>query len=386
MLAPGRPARRGCRSRATCCWRWGVSEAQARGALRLTLGHTSTEADVDAFLAALPAAVERARRRGRPASDAGRRRDERRGRLGRRRGPDARRRPRGGRRAPRAVASSAATLREGARGCCTIEDAGDARRVADVLGIPFYVWDMASPLRARRRRGLRGRVRRRAHAQPVPALQRADQVRRRCSTRRWRWASTPWPPATTRRSVEQARRAARAAPGRRPRQGPVATSWACSTPTSWPARSSRSATRPSPDPRGGRRARLLRREEARQPRHLLHPRRRHPRLAAPAGSASARRHRRRRIGAVVGSHGGAYAFTVGQRRGLGLDRSAARRRAPLRRRGATPGPTGSSSAPPTCSASTPSRATTRAGAARRRRASCGSGRRCAPTARRCRPR
>jgi len=40
----------------------GVAEQDARGALRLTLGHTSTEADVDAFLAALPAAVERARR------------------------------------------------------------------------------------------------------------------------------------------------------------------------------------------------------------------------------------------------------------------------------------------------------------------------------------
>ena len=40
----------------------GMPEHQARGALRLTLGHTSTAADVDAFLAALPAAVERAQR------------------------------------------------------------------------------------------------------------------------------------------------------------------------------------------------------------------------------------------------------------------------------------------------------------------------------------
>ncbi len=39
----------------------GRTEAQARGALRLTLGHTSTEEDVDAVLAALPGAVERAR-------------------------------------------------------------------------------------------------------------------------------------------------------------------------------------------------------------------------------------------------------------------------------------------------------------------------------------
>ncbi|WP_422631850.1 tRNA 2-thiouridine(34) synthase MnmA [Pseudokineococcus basanitobsidens] len=30
-----------------------------------------------------------------------------------------------------------------ARGCCTVEDAGDARRAADVLGIPFYVWDLS---------------------------------------------------------------------------------------------------------------------------------------------------------------------------------------------------------------------------------------------------
>jgi len=30
------------------------------------------------------------------------------------------------------------------RGCCTIDDARDARRVADALGIPFYVWDFSA--------------------------------------------------------------------------------------------------------------------------------------------------------------------------------------------------------------------------------------------------
>ena len=35
------------------------------------------------------------------------------------------------------------TLRTGSRGCCTIEDSMDARRVADMLGIPFYVWDFS---------------------------------------------------------------------------------------------------------------------------------------------------------------------------------------------------------------------------------------------------
>src|SRR5215204_5671615 len=42
-----------------------------------------------------------------------------------------------------ALSARPGTLRTGARGCCTIEDARDARRAADVLGIPFYVWDFA---------------------------------------------------------------------------------------------------------------------------------------------------------------------------------------------------------------------------------------------------
>ncbi|MDQ3416993.1 MAG: tRNA 2-thiouridine(34) synthase MnmA [Actinomycetota bacterium] len=40
------------------------------------------------------------------------------------------------------------SYRSGARGCCTVEDAGDARRAADVLGIPFYVWDMSERFHA----------------------------------------------------------------------------------------------------------------------------------------------------------------------------------------------------------------------------------------------
>jgi tRNA-specific 2-thiouridylase len=34
-------------------------------------------------------------------------------------------------------------FRTGSRGCCSIEDAGDARRAADMLGIPYYVWDLS---------------------------------------------------------------------------------------------------------------------------------------------------------------------------------------------------------------------------------------------------
>ena len=46
-----------------------------------------------------------------------------------------------------ALSAQPATLRKSARGCCTAEDANDARRAADVLGIPFYVWDLAERFR-----------------------------------------------------------------------------------------------------------------------------------------------------------------------------------------------------------------------------------------------
>ncbi len=41
-----------------------------------------------------------------------------------------------------------ASYRSGARGCCTIEDSNDARRAADVIGIPFYVWDLSERFHA----------------------------------------------------------------------------------------------------------------------------------------------------------------------------------------------------------------------------------------------
>ncbi|WP_099022582.1 tRNA 2-thiouridine(34) synthase MnmA [Mycolicibacterium palauense] len=42
-----------------------------------------------------------------------------------------------------ALSAAPGALRTGSRGCCSREDADDARRVADILGIPFYVWDFA---------------------------------------------------------------------------------------------------------------------------------------------------------------------------------------------------------------------------------------------------
>ena len=42
-----------------------------------------------------------------------------------------------------ALSTDPAAQRNGSRGCCTLSDARDARRAADTIGIPFYVWDLA---------------------------------------------------------------------------------------------------------------------------------------------------------------------------------------------------------------------------------------------------
>ncbi|WP_026460961.1 tRNA 2-thiouridine(34) synthase MnmA [Schaalia suimastitidis] len=42
-----------------------------------------------------------------------------------------------------ALSTSPQECRIGSRGCCSVEDAGDAARAAEHLGIPFYVWDLA---------------------------------------------------------------------------------------------------------------------------------------------------------------------------------------------------------------------------------------------------
>src|SRR5690625_1710690 len=47
----------------------------------------------------------------------------------------------------RALSANPSSFRDGARGCCTLEDCRDARRAADLLGIPFYVWDLAERFR-----------------------------------------------------------------------------------------------------------------------------------------------------------------------------------------------------------------------------------------------
>lgn len=43
-----------------------------------------------------------------------------------------------------ALSRNPGTLRTGARGCCTIEDSMDAQRAANLIGIPYYVWDFST--------------------------------------------------------------------------------------------------------------------------------------------------------------------------------------------------------------------------------------------------
>ena len=120
----------------------GADADRARSSLRFSLGHTTTEADVEALLEVIGPVVERARRAGMKA-DEGARRDERGSGLRRGRGARAVDAGHDVTGVHLALSPDRQTLRSGARGCCSVEDSHDARRVADELGIPFYVWDLA---------------------------------------------------------------------------------------------------------------------------------------------------------------------------------------------------------------------------------------------------
>ena len=179
----------------------GADPAAARGSLRLSLGHTSIPDDVDAVLG-------RAARCGgsRAAGGAGQcgsvesegsGRDERRRRLVGRRRPDGRRRARRGRRAPRAVVRAGHTAHRVARllleGRRRRRSAGRGRprTSRSTSGIsPTGSTTTSSTTSCRRMPAARRRTR------ACGATRRSSS--RRCGRARWRWASTRWPPVTTR--------------------------------------------------------------------------------------------------------------------------------------------------------------------------------------------
>ena len=103
--------------------------------------------------------------------------DERRRRFRRGRGARRRGRPRRRRRPPGAVPDARHTAHRQPR---LLHHRGLARRVARLRrpGHPVLRVGLLRALQGRRRPGLHRRIRRRPHAEPVHALQRADQVRR----------------------------------------------------------------------------------------------------------------------------------------------------------------------------------------------------------------
>lgn len=61
------------------------------------------------------------------------------------------------------------------QGCCTLDDAQDARRTADVLGIPFYVWDLTATFRDQVQRPFAARYA--AGRTPNPCVDCNEQVK-----------------------------------------------------------------------------------------------------------------------------------------------------------------------------------------------------------------
>jgi tRNA-specific 2-thiouridylase len=218
-----------------------------------------------------------------------------------------------------ALSPKPAAAREGARGCCTLDDARDARRAADVLGIPFYVWDLAerfaedviddfvaeyaagrtpNPCLRCNERIKFAAVLDRALALGFDAVVTGHHAR-----------LTPGPPPQLRRSVDLAKDQSYVLGTLRPDQlakaiFPLGDSTKAEVRAEAAARGLAVADKADSTDicfvASGNTSAWLRDRLGAQPGPIVDP-----------------------DGTVVGSHDGAYAFTVGQRRGLRLEQPAA---------------------------------------------------------------
>ena len=252
-----------------------------------------------------------------------------------------------------ALSRNPASYRSGARGCCTLEDANDARRAADVIGIPFYVWDLSERFHDDVVVDFMDEYA--AGRTPNPCLRCNEKIKFAAVLDRaigLGFDAVATGHYARLRTGPAGEGACRAAPRRGPRQGPVlrarradpGPAAALAVPAGRHPQAGGTPRGRAPRPSGGRQARL--------PRHLLRRRRRQRRLAAREarrpGAQPRRRHRRRR-----------------HRR-----RARAARRAPTRSPSASARACGSAGRPPTgsrasCSTSSPSPA--RSGSGRERR-------------------
>ena len=137
----------------------GRTRAEASSTMRFSLGHSSTGEDVAALLRHLPEAVEAARRVGDRAPAASARDGEVTpvkvlaalsggvdSAVAAARAVDAGHDVVG---IHMALSRNRDEFRTGSRGCCSLEDSNDARRAADRLGIPYYVWDLSDEFEER---------------------------------------------------------------------------------------------------------------------------------------------------------------------------------------------------------------------------------------------
>ena len=324
----------------------GYPADEARGALRVSLGRTTTDAEVDEACRVVPAVLRRLiaatpvvapgltwRRDGRRASpeapgsspdEPDPRRDvRRRGQLGC--GGAA---PRAGPRGRRASGCASTTWRtaysEFRRSCCSADAADDARRVAARLGHPVLRHEPRARVRGRRHRAVRGRLPRRPDPQPVRGLQHRRQVRRaprpgapplRLRGRGHRPLRAPHRRGLRRRPA----RPSSPGPPTRPRTRPTSCTASART-SSWHSRFPLGdLTKPEVRERRAR-PRPRHRRQAREPGDLLRAGRRLPRRAARRAAAGGPV-----PGPVVDADGrwsastaATAGFTVGQRKGLGV--------------------------------------------------------------------
>ena len=221
-----------------------------------------------------------------------------------------------------ALSRAGGTLRTGSRGCCTIEDAMDARRAADRLGIPFYVWDFSERFRDDVIEDFIAEYR--AGRTPNPCMRCNEKIKFAALLERALELGFDAVCTGHYATLVDGPDGSRAAPRIGRREGPVLRA----------GRADRRAARPHLLPARcdavqGARARRGRASAASRSRRSptattsASSPTATPAAGSPTRSAPSDGDIVDRTGAVVGSHEGAHAFTVGQRRGLSLGVPAA---------------------------------------------------------------
>ncbi len=187
-----------------------------------------------------------------------------------------------------ALSRNPGTLRTGARGCCTIEDSMDARRAANLLGIPFYVWDFSERFKLDVVDDFVAEYA--AGRTPNPCMRCNERIKFAALLEKALAlgfdAVATGHYAEVRTDAAGNRELHRAAAWAKDQSyvlGVLTAEQLAHAMFPLGATPSKAEVRAEAAARG-----LSVAAQARQPRHLLHPRRRHPRLARRAGSAPRR--------------------------------------------------------------------------------------------------